>query len=194
MSAEQQARVTEIVLRAASGEVPSEASSAELMPLVYPELRRLAYHYLQRERPDHTLQPTALVHEAFLKLVDQTRVQWKGRSHFFAVGAQAMRRLLVDHARGAGRAKRGGEARRVTLGAAAAVMDREDLAPAELLALHEALEKLAELDARQARIVELRFFSGLKVAEIASLLGISARTVEGDWTHARAWLRRELSS
>lgn len=189
-----QAPITELLSRVDDGEAWTPASSEELMPLVYPELRRLARRYLQRERPGHTLQPTALVHEAFLKLVDQSRVRWRGRSHFFAVGAQAMRRLLIDHARGHQRAKRGGGERCVTLSGAEAIALGPSLDTEQLLTLNSALSKLARLDPRQARIVELRFFGGLQVAEIADLLEVSKRTVEGDWTHARAWLRRELSA
>ncbi len=163
----------------------------ELLPLVYDEFRIMAQRYLARERPDHTLDPTALVHEAFMKLIDQNRVDWKGRAHFFAVAAQAMRRILVDHARHHSRLKRGGDRQRVSLD--------EQLAPGEqrtedLVALDDALEQLAQLDSRQARIVELRFFAGLTVEEVAETLGVSKRTIEGDWTMARAWLRRELSN
>ena len=150
--------------------------------------------YLGRERSDHTLQPTALVHEAYLKLADQDRVNWRGRTHFFAVGAQIMRRLLVDHARRRGRVKRGGEWQRVTLGHGAAPLLGRELDRDELLALDLALQKLARLDERQARIVELRFFAGLEVAEVAEILGVSKRTIEGNWTHARAWLKRELAA
>ncbi len=165
----------------------------QLMDAVYDELRRLARGYLARERRGHTLQPTALVHEAYLRLVDQTRVDWRGRTHFFAVGAQMMRRLLVDHARRHDRKKRGGDYRQVTLGEAAAPLFARPLERDELLSLSTALDKLAALDERQARTVELRFFAGLKVDEVATALGVSKRTVEADWTHARAWLRRELS-
>jgi RNA polymerase sigma factor (TIGR02999 family) len=168
----------------------SEAAE-ELLPLVYDEFRAMAQRYLSRERPDHTLEPTALVHEAFMKLIDQSRVDWQGRAHFFAVAAQAMRRILVDHARHHNRLKRGGDRQRVSLD--------EQLAPGEhrtedLVALDDALEQLAQLDARQARIVELRFFAGLTVGEVAETLGVSKRTIEGDWTMARAWLRRELTN
>ena len=158
---------------------------------VYGELRRLAQFYLARERPNHTLQATALVHEVYLKLVDQTRVGWKGRSHFLAIGSQAMRRLLVDHARRGGRDKRGAGWHRVVLDDAVAV---DGLERHELLALDEALGKLADLDPRQAQVVELRYFAGMKVKEIAQVLEVSHRTVEVDWAHARAWLRRALQS
>ncbi len=169
-----------------------ESRSAEdLLPLVYDELRGLARRYLARERSNHTLQPTALVHEAYLRMVDGTRVNWQGRTHFFAVGARVMRRILIDYARERGTLKRGGELRRITL--TEATPAGRDLDLDELLTLDTALRKLAARDDRQARIVELRFFAGLTVDEIATLLGVSKRTVEGDWTHARAWLGRELS-
>jgi RNA polymerase sigma factor (TIGR02999 family) len=162
------------------------------MPLVYDELRRRAAFYMSRERSGHTLQPTALVHEAYLKLVDQSRVNWRGRTHFFAIGAGAMRRILIDYARGHGREKRGGDWQRVTL--SEPLQSKESgLDMDELLMLEEALEKLARIDQREAKIVELRFFAGLKVNEVAEVLGVSKRTVEDDWVHARAWLNRELS-
>ncbi|HUO07036.1 MAG TPA: sigma-70 family RNA polymerase sigma factor [Phycisphaerae bacterium] len=161
----------------------------KLLPLVYDEFRALARHYLAQERANHTLQPTALVHEAYMKLVDQTRVDWQGRSHFFAVAAQAMRRILVDHARSRQRDKRGGGRARVILDEAVALSPQKD---EDVLALDEALERLAALDPRQAKVVELRFFGGLSVEEVAEALGVSKRTVEGDWTFARAWLSREL--
>ncbi|RKY18605.1 MAG: RNA polymerase subunit sigma-70 [Planctomycetota bacterium] len=171
--------------------VQGDGSAAErLMPLVYTELQRIAGHYLRRENKGHTLQPTALVHEAFLKIVDQTRVDWKGRAHFLAVCAQAMRRILVDHARTRNRKKRGGGRARVTLDEHLTFsLDRED----DVLAVDEALDKLTELNERHARVVELRFFAGLDVAEVAEVLGVSKRTVEADWTLVKAWLRREFS-
>ena len=162
----------------------------KLMPLVYDELRALAQKYLRSERPEHTLQPTALVHEAFLRLVDQSRVDWKGRTHFYAVGAAAMRRILIDHARGRGRNKRGGDWRRVVLDGVETPPSLKDV---DSTALHDALETLAKLDEQQARIVELRFFGGLKVDEVAHFLGVSKRKVEGDWAHAKAWLRSALA-
>ncbi len=161
----------------------------KLLPLVYNEFRALARHYLAQERANHTLQPTALVHEAYMKLVDQTRVNWQGRSHFFAVAAQAMRRILVDHARSHQRDKRGGGRARVVLDEAVALSPQKD---EDVLALDEALERLAAIDPRQAKIVELRFFGGLSVEEVSEALGVSKRTVEGDWAFARAWLSREL--
>ena len=180
------AQTTRILSRIDEGDA---GAAEELVPYLYDELRGLAAAFLRRENPAHTLQPTALVHEAFLRLVDQTRVQWKGRTHFLAIAARTMRRILVDHARGRLREKRGGDRVRVTLQAELALSpDRDE----DVLALHEALEKLHQLDERQARIVELRFFGGLNVAEVAEVLGVSKRTVENDWTMVRAWLKREL--
>lgn len=161
-----------------------------LLPLVYDELRRLARHYLSRESPGHTLAPTALVHEAYLRLAEHSRVEWQGRTHFFAVGARMMRRVLVDHARAHGRGKRGAGARPVTLVDDVA---KQEFDLADVLALEEALTRLEALDAREARVVELRVFAGLTIDEIAELLDVSRRTVEGDWSHARAWLAAELS-
>lgn len=184
-------QVTEIL---ESFETGSGADAAELMPAVYDELRQLARGDLRRERSDHTLQPTALVHEAYLRLADQDRMSWRCRTHFLAIGAQMMRRLLVDHARRRDRVKRGGEWHRLTLDPAVAPLLGRSLGRDDLLSLDHALEKLAALDERQARIVELRFFAGLEVAEVAEALGVSKSTLEGHWTHARAWLRRELST
>ncbi len=170
-----------------------EHSLEELFELLYPELRRMAGKFMAEERKNHTLQPTALVHEAYLRLVDQNQIGWRGRGHFFAVGARVMRHILVDHARAHGRAKRGGAWRRVTLSDAIPAMEG-GLKQDQLLAVDQALERLAALDQREAHVVELRFFAGLTVSEIADLLGVSKRTIEADWTHARAWLLRELAS
>jgi RNA polymerase sigma factor (TIGR02999 family) len=161
----------------------------ECLPLIYHELRRIAAGYLRAERQSHTLQPTALVHEAYMRLVDQSRVDWQGRTHFLGVAAMAMRRILVDHARRHGRVKRGGRFQQVTLSDVAADSGAFDV---DIIALHDVLERLAASDERQARIVELRCFAGLTVAEIAGTTGLSERTVEREWTHARAWMRREL--
>lgn len=170
---------------AASPERPVD----ELVPLVYDELRRVAARYLRRESPGNTLQPTALVHEAFLKLASQQRVDWQGRTHVLAIGAKAMRRILVDHAKRKRRLKRGGRMKRLELDEGAALsLERDE----DLLAVDEALERLAQIDERQATIVELRFFGGMTVEEVAEALGLSKRTVEGEWTVVRAWLRREL--
>jgi len=160
-----------------------------LLSTAYEELRRIAEIHMRREYAGHTLQATALVHEAFLRLADQD-ARWNDRAHFCAVASQAIRRILVDHARSKGRAKRGGDRNRVTLHDHDAVTG---LPGVDILDLEEALEGLAALHARQARIVELRFFGGLTMPEIAEALGVSVRTVEGDWRMARAWLRRELT-
>lgn len=161
-----------------------------LMPIVFDELRRQASRYLRRERAGHTLQTTALVNEAYLRLVDQENVRWQNRAHFFGIAAQLMRRILVDHARAKHRAKRGGADLRVTLDEATAVArDRE----IDLVALDEALDRLAKIDLQQSRVVELRFFSGLNVEETAEVLRISPATVKRDWSVAKAWLHREIS-
>ncbi len=186
--------VTEILTGLEDGTLDATPAAEKLMPMVYDELRRLAGDYLKRERSNHTLQSTALVHEAYLRLVDQDRISWRGRTHFFAVGARMMRRLLVDHARRRGRVKRGGHWLRVTLSPDVKSLLGRDLDPDELLALDLALEKLERLDKRQKQIVELRFFGGLEVAEVADALEVSKRTVEGNWAHARAWLKRELAA
>ena len=162
---------------------------AELIPLVYDELRRLAAYHLRRERGNHTLQATALVHEAYLRLVDQRHVDWKNRSHFFGVAAHLMRRILLMHARRVHAAKRGGSAQRISLDEGV-VFTREH--SPELVVLEELLTRLAALDPQQARIVELRFFGGLSVEETADLLGISSATVKRDWAMAKAWLAREM--
>jgi RNA polymerase sigma factor (TIGR02999 family) len=159
------------------------------MPLVYDELRRLASSYLRQERSDHTLQPTALVHEAYLRLVDQKNVHWKDKGHFFAITAQLMRRILVDHARSHLAEKRGSGAAKVPL-EDAVVMSNER--PGELLTLDESLTRLGRVDPQQARIVELRIFAGLSVEDTADLLGISPATVKRDWSMAKAWLSLEI--
>ena len=187
MSEDQTSNVAELLDSIESGD---KSVAKRLMPLVYDDMRSLAANYLRRESPGHTLQPTALVNEAFLKLVDQTRVEWKGRTHFFAVGAEIMRRILVDHARSKNRQKRGGDHDRIALHDDMQVSKHRD---EDLIAVDDAIEKLAKRDVRQAKIVELRFFGGLTVAEVAEVLGVSKRTVEGEWTMIRAWLRRELA-
>lgn len=167
---------------------------AELVSIVYADLRRLASSFLGRERQNHTLSATDLVHEAYERLVDQSRVDWKGRAHFLAIAARSMRRILIDHARKHNRVKRGGDWQRVTFhGDQVAAADGRGLGLDELLALDSALEKLAEIDEREAKVVELRFFGGASIPEIAETLGMSKRSVERDWAHARSWLRRELS-
>ncbi|MBX3361807.1 MAG: sigma-70 family RNA polymerase sigma factor [Phycisphaeraceae bacterium] len=164
--------------------------ASQLLPLVYDDLRRLAQAKMNREPGMISLEPTALAHETFMRLVDHSRVDWRGKSHFMAVAAQAMRRILVDHARARKRLKRGGARQRVDLSSGIAATGPSEV---DLLALDDAMEKLAQIDERQARVVELRFFGGLNVDEVAEALGVSKRTVEGDWTIARAWLRRELA-
>lgn len=175
-------------LLSAMSQGDSEAASL-LMPLIYAELRRLAGGYMRRERPDHTLQATALLHEAYLKLVEQRAVNWQSRAHFFGIAAQLMRRILIDHARAHLRQKRGGEQQKVSLDEA--VVFSEDKSE-ELMAVDQALDRLAQLDPRQARVVEMRFFAGLSVEEIAAVLGVSPKTVKRDWSVARAWLYADL--
>ena len=161
-----------------------------LMPLVYDELRRIAGRYMKRERSEHTLQTTALVNEAYLRMVDQKNVDWQNRAHFFAVAASVMRHLLVDHARARGRARRGADPQQVSLDEAALISEQKG---EEMIALDEALTKLAAIDARKVKIVELRYFSGLSAEETATVLGVSEITVKREWLKAKAWLYRELS-
>ena len=162
---------------------------AELVPLLYKDLRRMAAYYLRRERREHTLQATALVHEAYLRLMDQKEVHWQNRSHFFGVAAQLMRRILVDYARSHQAAKRGGPLPKVPLDHIVALSKE---GADDLVALDETLTRLAAVDAQQARIIELRVFGGLTVEEAAELLGVSPATVKRDWSMAKAWLTREL--
>jgi len=159
------------------------------VPLIYGELRRIVARQLRAERGSHTLQPTALVHEAYMRLVDQSRVGWQSRTHFLSVAAIAMRRVLLDHARRHARAKRGGRIRKVTLADEIVAASMFDV---DVVALHDALERLTAADERQSRIVELRYFGGLSTAEIAETLEISERSVARELAHAKAWLRREL--
>jgi len=167
------------------------ASAAErLVPIVYEELKRLARRYMRRERSDHTLQTTALVHEAYLKLAGQESVKWQSRSHFYGVAAQMMRRVLTDHARSSLRLKRGGANENLPLDEALVFTPEYS---EDLLKLDEALDRLAKLDVRQGRVVELRFFAGLTVEETAEFLGISPKTVKRDWAVAKAWLHAEVS-
>ena len=171
--------------------VRDQAARDQLMPLVYEELHRLAHQYMRRERPGNTLQTSGLVNEAFLKLVDQREVQWQNRAHFFGIAAQMMRRILVDYARNRGYAKRGGKAQRVSFNEALTVSDERS---AEVIALDEALNNLVTIDERKGKVVELRFFGGLSIEETAELLGVSPGTVMRDWTLAKAWLRRAMTT
>lgn len=166
-----------------------QAALDKLIPLVHDELRRLAGRYMRRESQGHTLQTSALVNEAYLRLVDQKSVKWQNRAHFFGVAAQLMRRILVDHARSRLRAKRGGRAQMVSL-AEQAVMSNE---VAEVIALDEALKNLAEMDQRKSQIVEMKFFGGLTTEEVAEVLKVTSRTVEREWRKAKAWLNRAIS-
>jgi RNA polymerase sigma factor (TIGR02999 family) len=167
-----------------------EGALGKLFPLMHPELHRLAHHYMSRERTGHTLQTTAVLNEAYLQLVDNTKPAWQGRTHFIAAAAQIMRHIMVDHARKHHSLKRGGGALKVTMDEAALVTETRSQ---ELLDLDEALERLAAQDARKSQIVELRYFGGLTVGETAEFLKLSQRTVEREWTAAKAWLYRELS-
>ena len=161
-----------------------------LLPLVYGELRRLAHRHLRNERPDHTLQSTALVHEVYFRLVGQDLPEWEGRAHFFAIAAQLMRQILVDYARRHRASKRGSGVCMLTLDDALALPRRKDV---DVIALDDALNTLAEIDPRQSRVVELRFFAGLSLEETSEVMGIATATVQRDWTAARAWLHREIS-
>ncbi len=167
----------------------NESALDQLTPLVYRELRRLAHSYMLREKPGHTLQTTALVHEAYLRLIDAGNVDWRDRAHFFGISARLMRQVLVEFARSRGARKRGGDARQVEFDDAAVAAIGRD---ADLVAVDDALATLAEIDAREAQVVELRFFGGLSVEECAEVLGVSRNTVLRDWNHARAWLLHEL--
>ena len=180
-------QVTKLLVDWSNG---NQSALEQLTPLVYGELRRLAGRYLRKERPDHTLQSTAFVHEAYIRLIDQRNVRWQNRAHFFGVAAQMIRRILVDHARDRHASKRGSGAPNLSLDEAIALPERKDL---DLVALDDALNSLAKIDPQQARIVELRFFTGLTVEETAEVLGISPATVKRDWVTAKAWLYRDIS-
>src|SRR5436309_3901087 len=181
-----QQRVTELLAEWSHGD---NAALAELTPLVYEELRRLAHHFMEGQRPDHTLQTTALVDEAYLRLADQTSPSWQNRAHFFAVAARAMRQILVNYAKSSRAQKRGGGALKVELEEAAIVSPEQSK---EIVDLHEALERLAALDSRKARVVELKYFGGLNYDEMAEVLKISRVTVRRDWEFAKVWLYTEL--
>lgn len=180
--------VTELLVRWNKGD---KNALDELLPLVYAELRRVAGGNLRRERSDHSLQATALVHEAYLRLVDQRKTNWQNRAQFFGVASQIMRRILVDHARTRRRAKRGGGIHKLTLSEAGLAAKESSV---DLIALDDALTRLASVDEQKSRIVELRFFGGLNIGETAEVLGVSHATIERGWSMARAWLRREMKT
>lgn len=181
-----QNQVTQLLLDWGNGD---KAALDKLVPVVYQELRRLAAYYMRRERPGHTLQTSALVNEAYMRLVDYSQMRWQSRAHFFAVAAQAMRRILVEHARKRHFAKRGGGAVKVSFDEAAIVSQEQD---ADLVALDDALTSLEAMDERKARIVELRYIGGLNIEETAEVLAISPATVQREWRAAKAWLYREI--
>jgi RNA polymerase sigma factor (TIGR02999 family) len=179
-------QVTELLVRWRGGD---KAALDALMPLVYAELRRVAQHYLNNERPDHTLQSTALVHEAYVRLINQNFPQWQNRAHFFAVAAQLMRQILIDYARSHRASKRGGNVYKMALDDAE---EQPQAVNVDIIALDDALKSLADMDAQQSRVVELKFFGGLSIEDTAEVLGVSPSTVKRDWVTARAWLYREL--
>jgi RNA polymerase sigma factor (TIGR02999 family) len=188
VSRESSSPVTELLVRWREGDREALES---LMPLVYDELRRLANHYLQRERSDHTLQSTALVHEAYMRLAGENAPQWQNRAHFFGIAARVMRQILVEYARAHSAAKRGGAgACKITLDESLELAQRTDI---DVVALDGALDRLSELDPQQSRIVELRFFTGLTIEDTSEVMGLSPATVKRDWTSARAWLHREIA-
>jgi len=180
--------ITQLLVAWSDGD---RAALDQLTPLVYEELRRLAHQYMSQERPGHTLQTSALVNEAYLRLIDQKDVHWQNRAHFFGIAAQMMRRILVDHARQRRYAKRGGAARQVPLDEAMIVSEER---AADVVALDQALNSLAEIDPRKSQIVELRFFGGLSIEETAEVLKVSPGTVMREWTLAKAWLKRAVMS
>lgn len=179
--------VTRLLLEWSGG---NKQALEKMLPLIYDELRRLAHNFLYRERPGHTLQTTALVHEAYLKLIDQRDARWQNRAHFFAIAAQAMRRILIDSARKHIADKRGGGGEKLSLAEVATITPEPD---SNLLALDEALKALAEIDAQQSRIIELRYFGGLTIEETAEVMNLSPATIKREWTMARAWLHQSLS-
>jgi RNA polymerase sigma factor (TIGR02999 family) len=187
MSKEPQ-EITQMLLELTDG---NEEVVNQILPHIYDELRRLASSYLRRERSNHTLQPTALVHEAYMKLIDQTRVKWQNRAHFFGIAAQVMRRILMDHARKHTAEKRGGDAEVLPIEEEILIVSHDK--SAELIALDDALKQLAEMDERKAKIVELRYFGGLSIEETAEVIGVSVPTVNREWRMAKAWLYSELA-
>src|SRR5262245_5598183 len=182
------ATITQLLIKWRNGD---QAALDELLPLVYSELRRLAAYYLRQERPDHTLQPTALVHEAYLRLVGEKEIDWRNRAHFFGIAAVRMRHILVEHARSRRAAKRGGGEYRLTLSEADQLTDKRDV---NLLALDDALRRVEALDPQKPRVAERSYFGGLTIEETAEAMKISPATVKRDWSMARAWLRSEISN
>lgn len=181
-------QVTQLLIEWSNGD---KSALNKLMPLIHKELLRLAHHYMSRERPGHTLQTTALVDEAYVRLVNRKEVRWQNRAHFFAIAAQLMRSILVDHARSHAYAKRGGGARKIELDEATVVSQER---AAEVVALDDALKELASFDPQQSRIVELRFFGGLTIEETAEALGLSPATIKREWSSAKTWLYHELAN
>lgn len=190
VSAAETGEATQLLLALREAGDGGDAATERLAELLYPELRRIAGRLMRGERPGHTLQPTAVVHEAFLRLVDAHTIEWQDRAHFLGIAAKVMRRILIEHARRRGAAKRGGSIDRVTLNDGVVSNDESAV---DLLALDEVLTRLAEVDERGAQVAELRIFGGLTVRETAEQLGVSTRTVNGDWAVARLWLTRELA-
>ena len=188
MSQQDPSEITQMLLELTEG---NQEVVNQILPHIYDELRRLASSYLRRERADHTLQPTALVHEAYMKLIDQKRVHWQNRAHFFGIAAQVMRRILMDHARKHQADKRGGEAEKLPLEEDILVVSHDK--SAELIALDEALEALAQFDEQKAKIVELRYFGGLSIEETAEVIGVSVPTINRQWRMAKAWLYSQLA-
>jgi RNA polymerase sigma-70 factor (ECF subfamily) len=180
--------VTQLLIEWSNGD---KAALDKLMPLIHEELQRLAHHYMSRERPGHTLQTTALIDEAYLRLINRKDVHWQNRAHFFAIAAQVMRSILVDHARSHAYAKRGGGARKIAFEDAMLVTQER---AAEVVALDDALKALASFDPQQSRIVELRFFGGLTIEETAEAMGLSPATIKREWTSAKAWLYHEVAN
>ena len=179
--------ITQLLVQWSNGD---QQALDQLTPLVYDQLRQMAHTYLRRERPDHTLQATALVHEAYLRLIDQHSVSWQNRAHFFGIASQMMRRILVNHALAKATAKRGGDAEKLSVEEATGFAGQRDV---DLISLDEALKELELLDPKQTRIVELRFFGGLSIKETAEVLKLSPATVKREWSTARLWLRRQMA-
>jgi RNA polymerase sigma-70 factor, ECF subfamily len=188
MSKESPHEITQMLLELTDG---NQEVVNQILPHIYDELRRLASSYLRRERSNHTLQPTALVHEAYMKLIDQSRVKWQNRAHFFGIAAQVMRRILMDHARKHTAEKRGGEAELLPIEEEILIVSHDK--SAELIALDDALQQLSEIDERKAKIVELRYFGGLSIEETAEVLGVSVPTINREWRMAKAWLYSEIA-